>query len=47
MSKHLTIEDSSPLASDAALCISWASEEKGLGDYVIGAGCGGKLGVRG
>lgn len=47
MSKHLTVEDSSPLTSDSVLCISWASEEKGLGDYVIGAGCGVKLGVRG
>lgn len=47
MSKHLTTEDSFPLASDSALCISRASEERGLGDYMIGAGCGGKLGVRG
>lgn len=39
------IEDSSPFASDSALCASWASEERGLGDYMIGAGDGEKLGV--
>lgn len=31
--------------SVSALCISWDSEERWVGDCMIGAGCSGKLGV--
>ena len=32
-----------PLASVSALCISWASEERGFGDFMTGTRCSGEL----